>query len=66
MTIDEWLTTTQVGAELGRSRDWVVGQIKTGRLTAQVFTGGERNSYRIRRENLAAFEREYLTADRAS
>ncbi len=66
MTSDEWLTTTEAGSALGYSSDWVLGQIKTGKLSAMINKGEVRRSYRIRREDLAAFEREYLSAGGAS
>lgn len=66
MTSEVWLTTTEAGSALGYSSDWVLAQIKAGKLPATINKGEVRRSYRIRREDLAAFERGYLSADGAS
>lgn len=59
----EYLTTANVAAAIGVSRQTVDRWIREGRLPARRIQVGERATYRIRRSDLTAFVRRYVSDD---
>jgi excisionase family DNA binding protein len=54
-----WYTTQQVAAILGVTGETVRRHIRERRLAAVVFTSGERATFRISDEAIAAFRKAY-------
>lgn len=56
---DAWLSTEEIGRELGMSSEWVRRQCVSGRLRSVAWKIGQRQTYRVRRSWLDAFIAEY-------
>lgn len=60
MTRVEWLSTEEVGREIGRTGEWVRQEIVAGRLVAAYFDGRGRRTYRVRRTDLRRYLSLYM------
>ena len=56
----EWLSTDEVGREIGRTGEWVRQEIVAGRLIAAYFDGRGRRTYRVRRSDLRRYLAQYM------
>ncbi len=61
MTNEGWLTTAQAAGELGVAHQTITRWIREGKLRARAIHVHGRPVYRIRRSDLAAFVRRYVT-----
>ncbi|HEY3334663.1 MAG TPA: hypothetical protein VGK16_05435 [Candidatus Limnocylindrales bacterium] len=62
--MDEWVSTEEAAREIGGvTARWVRTQIEEGRLISRVLLTGARPTYRIHRDDLAAFRRLYVLDD---
>lgn len=62
----QWLTTKQCAVKLGMSTDFVLGEIRDGRMEAHVIArDGKRTVYRISAESLERYRHRFwgLAAD---
>lgn len=63
MTTDDLLTTAEVAAIIGVTRQTVDAWIRAGKLPARRIQVGKRAIYRVKRAQLALFVRAYVSGD---
>jgi len=60
---DDILTTTEVASQIGVARQTVDRWIREGKLQARRIQVGKRAVYRVRRRDMYAFVRKYVSGD---